>query len=127
MTTQVALSALSLLATVLVAVIGGLLRRALRQQDQANADRAHTQERAEAERHAVLQQALSDQRKSLEDEIRATRSDVRLVVGEVGVHGKQIAATAAMLEGAITRIAAVEKDVKQIVRDGCAHALTCKG
>jgi hypothetical protein len=116
------ISIASILATILMALLGFLVRRALHLQDQAQAKR----DEVERQRHESLQRALADQRASLETEIRSTRSDVRLVVGTVGEHGERISGAAALIEAVTGRVKDVESDVKKLVREGCAHRQSCR-
>lgn len=115
-------SAISILCMLLVAVIGGLVRRSIRLQDAADEKRDATL----TERHNTLQAAIAAQRTSLENEIRATRSDVRLVVGDVGKHGQLIAGAAASIEGVSGRVASAETEIRKLVREGCAHYVECR-
>jgi hypothetical protein len=100
-----------------------LVKRTLRLQDVAQEARDKVTE----QRHTDVQRLLHEQRASLETEIRATRSDVRLVVGDVAEHGKLISGAAATLEALSGRVRDTEKEVRQIIREGCAHRAKCEG
>lgn len=117
----------------LFALFGFLVRRHLKLQDdvaakrdEADKQRREDRDRVERERYESLQHLLRDQRAALENEIRATRSDVRLVVGDVSDHGLKLAGAAAALDGLSGRLHDVESEVKKIVRVGCAHRETCR-
>jgi len=106
-----------------IGLFGWLVKRALSVQDRAQAARDTVEER----RHEAIQQMLREQKESLQTEIRATRSDVRLVVGEVAEHGEKLSGAAVALDAVAGRITRAEAEIQKLVRYGCAHRPSCSG
>jgi hypothetical protein len=62
----------------------------------------------------------------LHDEVRAVRSDLRVMDSDVRRHAELLGGTTTTLDAMKERQKQLEDEVKQIIREGCAHRARCR-